>query len=807
MSFSYPINNLPVPPRLWSRVQNDCSSNIGIGNSLSYAAIDFERQSLLKGNVLQYKKNSSNLTKKQRYSQIAKGMWTNRTTTWATQSDSYTNPNTNSLKRVNFGVVDPSNNTFSNPPNPFFAYGCPINAPIKDGGSLICSTTVNPCTDVVISQTLSQKLCNPTTDSDVPGPIMPLCWNDGNPTWYPRQRYTMGTSGDKWPVNSKFIVSAIHPNPPILLSVTVVNNYVILQWESGNNDCYPVQEFFIYDNGVIVQKVPYPLLTTTVYNLFNCSTNVFYVTAVIYKRQSEPSNSLSAIIDLPYGPTITSYSSSCNVGIVLNWEMTQEPCQEIVKYNVYEVSGGFVGDTVSQTFLITEGVCNTYSFYVTAVFLDGSLSVPSQTVTLSQNPCPPVLSFSNVTETSVDISWSSPSPASICTILSYDLYKDSTLIINISASPGPNYLYTVIGLSPGKSYTFYAYSVGSSNQSIKSNVLVVTTTNHVPPTPPTNLSVTYCYKQATLSWTAVTGATGYNLYLDNTLLAANSGPLSYLFTNLINNSSYNFQVSAVNSLFNDESALSILPGILPLTQTYFVLSGSYAYEITELNYTVKFSSLGSITYNTTCASVNVNNCTVTIVGGGGGGAGGKPNTNSGGGGGGGQVLVQAITFNPGSTASVSAVGIAGTKGLYNFSGTAGGSTSVTFGSTFTSSGGGGGNVNGTGGTGLGAIGGQGANQNAGIGGNGFDGGPGSASYAGAGGGGSYPTTYTLGSGGQSGYDEAGGGGGKMLSPSNPNGVSATTPGCGGGGGVSFEPYIKGNGGNGEQGIVKFVIPN
>ena len=47
----------------------------------------------------------------------------------------------------------------------------------------------------------------------------------------------------------------------------------------------------------------------------------------------------------------------------------------------------------------------------------------------------------------------------------------------------------------------------------------------------------------------------------------------------------------------------------------------------------------------------------------------------------------------------------------------------------------------------------------------------------------------------------------MLSLSNPNGVSATTPGCGGGGGVSFEPHIKGAGGNGGQGAVKFVIPN
>ena len=289
------INYLPIPPRLWSRVQNQCSLTTDEGNDFDYATGDFKRQMLLKGNILQYKKNSSDLTKKQRYAQIAKGLWTNRTTTWATQSVSYTNPNTTSLQRVNFTIIDPSNNIYSSPPNPFFAYGCP-STEIKDGGSLICSTVVNPCTDEVISQTLSQTVCHPTTDSDVPGPIMELCWNDGIPTWYPRQRYTMGTSGNKWPVNSKEIVSAVYPNPPILLSVTIIDsNSVILEWDSGNNDCYPIQEFYIYDNDALVQKVPYPNLTTTVTDLLG-GTNVFYLTAVIYKTQSDPSNSMTALI-------------------------------------------------------------------------------------------------------------------------------------------------------------------------------------------------------------------------------------------------------------------------------------------------------------------------------------------------------------------------------------------------------------------------------------------------------------------------------------------------------------------------------
>lgn len=54
----------PNPTRVWSRVQNPCSTFVDSTNNASnYAKADFERQMLLKGNILQYKKNSSNLTK------------------------------------------------------------------------------------------------------------------------------------------------------------------------------------------------------------------------------------------------------------------------------------------------------------------------------------------------------------------------------------------------------------------------------------------------------------------------------------------------------------------------------------------------------------------------------------------------------------------------------------------------------------------------------------------------------------------------------------------------------------------------
>ena len=84
---------------------------------------------IYKGNILQYKGNSSRLTKSQKYTQLAKGGGPNRKKVFATQSQTYSNPNTTGLQRINSttipfpnGVVGAPNNISGpfqyNVPNP-----------------------------------------------------------------------------------------------------------------------------------------------------------------------------------------------------------------------------------------------------------------------------------------------------------------------------------------------------------------------------------------------------------------------------------------------------------------------------------------------------------------------------------------------------------------------------------------------------------------------------------------------------------------------------------------------------------------
>jgi hypothetical protein len=64
-----------------------------------------------KAEILKYKANSSNITKKQQYANAASNRWlTGRKRSWATQTDTYTNPNTSALQRVGNVLVCNNNN-------------------------------------------------------------------------------------------------------------------------------------------------------------------------------------------------------------------------------------------------------------------------------------------------------------------------------------------------------------------------------------------------------------------------------------------------------------------------------------------------------------------------------------------------------------------------------------------------------------------------------------------------------------------------------------------------------------------------
>jgi hypothetical protein len=445
MSYNYN----PQPPRVWNRVQHECSTINGSNNndnSNNTIVSEIDKQMLLKGNILQYKKNSANLTKNQRYSKIAKGQWTNRTKTWATQSQTYSNPNTSNLLRVNYSKLPV-------PFNAILPLDCSANF-IKDGGNLICNKVADPCTDVVI-KTTQNIICYPTTYSDVPGQPKELCWNNGTQTWYPRQNLTMNNSTDKWPVGYKGFVSAVSPGAPYLM-VDTSGNIANLSWEIIFNTCLPVNSFNIYENGQFIANVPY---TTTSYNnilLNNCVTN-FYVTAVSGINESGPSNTVIAY-GQPPPPVLTAININSSTA-TLSW--TLNIFCNISKFNIYNASTHTLINSVNYpaTSYIVSLSGGNNSFYVTAS--NGvNESVPSNTINI-YNPSTFAVSNGSYTYNSSSgyytVTFTSPPSGSII------FYNNSTpinvtLVAGGGGGGGGNY--------PGTSFGFYGGGGGGGGETL-----------------------------------------------------------------------------------------------------------------------------------------------------------------------------------------------------------------------------------------------------------------------------------------------------------------------------------------------------
>jgi len=300
------ISYNPEPPRFWSRVENSCvyppPNNLTdytvfiplTKQNVSPLQAQYEEQMLQKGNVLQYKNNSANLTKKQKYSQIAKGLGNSRKKCYASQTQTYTNPNTSSLLRVNYKSIPFPNEIVGSPNNtsgPFQInleqpFNCPTNV-LQDGGNLVCNQIVNPCTGQVI-QTYKNPICYPTTCSDVPGTPIDLCWPNIQ-SWYPKQRYKMNNSGNKWPYNYKGLVSAVTPTPPVLALLSFNTTSIEISWAINVCKLLPITSFNIYvNNNLFTNILNNNLFTTTLTNLNENDT--IYITSLSNTIQSKPSN-------------------------------------------------------------------------------------------------------------------------------------------------------------------------------------------------------------------------------------------------------------------------------------------------------------------------------------------------------------------------------------------------------------------------------------------------------------------------------------------------------------------------------------
>jgi hypothetical protein len=167
----------------------------------------------------------------------------------------------------------------------------------------------------------------------------------------------------------------------------------------------------------------------------------------------------------------------------------------------------------------------------------------------------------------VTLSWAASSGAT-----SYNV-KRSTVsggpYTQVASPTGTSYVDT--SLTNGTKYFYVVSAVNASGESANSaEVSATPTAPQTPPPTPTNLQATAGNAQISLSWSASTGATSYNVNRSTTSggpysQIATSCPNSYTDSGLTNGTTYYYVVSAVNS--SGQSANSTQASATPIAPT------------------------------------------------------------------------------------------------------------------------------------------------------------------------------------------------------------------------------------------------
>jgi len=244
----------PIPSRTWSRLQRPCTYidpnlntnndsivfNSYVNQTMTKYKSDKLNKMFYKGNILKYTKNACNLTKNQQYSRLARGVNSLNKKSYASQTDTYTNPNMLGLLRQNYTEIPYPSTIVESPDN------CSNNI-FRDGGNLVSCTYVNPCTNEII-QDVSNKsplIYNSTSCSDVPGKPEQLCWSSTITPWDPKTQYTMPTSNDGFPTGyKKYYVALDASNLEVYLKTHYGNtNNINTSIDSATN----MTDLFLYD--------------------------------------------------------------------------------------------------------------------------------------------------------------------------------------------------------------------------------------------------------------------------------------------------------------------------------------------------------------------------------------------------------------------------------------------------------------------------------------------------------------------------------------------------------------------------------
>ncbi|MBJ6360759.1 cadherin-like beta sandwich domain-containing protein [Paenibacillus sp. GCM10012307] len=352
----------------------------------------------------------------------------------------------------------------------------------------------------------------------------------------------------------------------------------------------------VYVDGTKINSSP---ITTTSFTVTNQSPGTTYsvkVTALSSAGESSASDadSVTTITDAPTG---LNHSSVTTTG----WVQTWTAVTGATGYNVY-VDGTKINSSpvTTTSFTVTnQSPGTTYSVEVTAVNGSGESSASDADSVTTITDAPTGLNHSSVTTTGWVQAWTSVTGAT-----GYNVYVDGT---KINSSPITATSFTVTDQSPGSTYSVEVTAVNGSGESSASDADSVTTITDAPTGLNHSSVTTTGWVQA---WTAVTGATGYNVYVDGTKI--NSSPItttSFTVTDQSPGTTYSVEVTAVNG--SGESSASDADSVTTITDAPTGLNHS---SVTTTGWVQAWTAVtGATGYNVYVDGTKINSSPITAT--------------------------------------------------------------------------------------------------------------------------------------------------------------------------------------------------
>jgi fibronectin type 3 domain-containing protein len=420
---------------------------------------------------------------------------------------------------------------------------------------------------------------------------------------------------------------------PTLSEVSSTYTTINLQWSKSSESSSGCQlvGYHIYRNGSLL-STPSIGATSTSYTDTGLMSGTSYTYTVVAYDNGGNSSATGGPLSIatetdnvaPTQPTGLQAKALSSTSVSLTWgpssDLPNPGAVGLKGYYIYRNNTASPIATVgaSVTSYSDNGLSPSTSYEYSISAFDNNLntSVPVADVTVNTPASPAIctgapstptqLTATGQTPTTISLSWNASTAASNCALEGYQVSRNNGTPQLVTGTT----VFTDLNLNPNTSYSYTVSALDTNGHTSSGNPILAVKTlpDTVPPSAPSNVADSVIGPtQVQLTWTASTdnvGVTAYNIYRNGgtTPYKTVTNVTSFLDSNAVANSSYTYQVSAVDAAGNESAKTSAQPSPIITPKTTDTQAPSVP---SGLRATIVSSSSIGLTWNASTDNVGV----------------------------------------------------------------------------------------------------------------------------------------------------------------------------------------------------------